>query len=218
MKTYITAILLMLAMFCEGTASDFFGIPTAPATSDPVPKTSPVNPVNSATPAPAVESGPIRPTVGLAQAAVTDSFSGIPWGSPIVQARQSMEAREGISLTEKQQNRLTYKGGTFAGRPIQVWGLDFAQNRLYRGAVIMAEQGEVRVQYQEVKNLLCEKYGRNMTERTEGTAVITEWKLASTPLSRDQKILKCAIVKVDDRPRVKLVYINETIKASVGAQ
>lgn len=212
-------VALLLISCVPVFAADFFGI-EADTTPKMVPVTlTSISPkaATIAEPAPVGKTSPEPSTSTGLEVATLSTFNGIPWGTSLPEA-QRMTKSWG-SLPELQMipgKRLVYGGGSFAGRPLEKWGMEFQQGRLYCGALFLRKEGSSRDQFAAMQKVLAEKYGPH--SRREGAATgseLYEWKLAATAPDHQEKLVRCIHIP---NQGVTLAFINETVRIDVVAR
>lgn len=138
-------------------------------------------------------------------------FADIPWGTKIDEARKVMSSKQGVqSGKDTTASRLEFQGGTFAGKPALVWGLEFVDAGFYRGAVVLKAFGERSKEFDEVKAMLTQKYGLPVSSSRKGKDSKAIWKFPA-----DLKNKETEIIVLWNNPReggLKITYRNESMK------
>ncbi len=144
-----------------------------------------------------------------------EEFAGMKWGSSSEELRQAM-AEKGAKVDKgwTRSDDLVYTGGTVAGFGIDFWDLHIANDRLWHGAMTFTEHNnDSEATYKAVRKMLTEKYGIPQAEATK--PVSTTWKLVNNATHTEVTI---NLHFRDDKPRrVKVEYINETLRKSVAS-
>lgn len=139
-------------------------------------------------------------------------FADILWRTKTPEVKKRMMEKAGIRFDGGSSNKLTFFGGTFAGKPADVWGLDFVDGEFYRGAVILKPVADREKEFDAMKVMLTEKYGRPTTISKKGKNVKVIWRFEPDSRNRDQEYLE-----LWNNPReqgTKITYRNESMNTA----
>jgi hypothetical protein len=151
--------------------------------------------------------------VAAAQSQRPTGFSEIPWKTKMEEVKTTMLAREGISQMRQESGptRLAFAGGTFGGKPAQVWGFDFSNDGLYRGAVVLKSCGERGKEFDEAKALISTRYGPPQTISKEGRHSKAIWKFPAT--LKEKEAIVIIVWNNPGGEGVHVTYRNEGMKS-----
>jgi hypothetical protein len=138
-------------------------------------------------------------------------FADILWKTKSGETKKRMLEKSGIKFVEEKSGRLTLNGGTFAGKQATYWGLDFVDDEFYRGAVILKTISDRDKEFDAVKALLIEKYGKPTTTSKKDKNVRVIWRFAPDSRNRDKEY-----IELWNNPReegMKITYRNESMNA-----
>jgi hypothetical protein len=151
-------------------------------------------------------------STAFAQFERPNGFAEIPWGTKLSEAKKLMLAKPGIYADiDTTASRLGFKGGTFAAKPAVVWGLEFVDGGLYRGAVVLKAFTDRSKEFDSVKDMLTKKYGRPTSTSRKDKDSKAIWKFLPDSRSKDIEV-----IELWNNPKeegVKITYRNESMKA-----
>ncbi len=138
-------------------------------------------------------------------------FADIPWRTKVGEAKHAMQSKPGIQGGGgNNASHLIFQGGTFAGKPAVVWGLEFVDDGFYRGAVVLKAFGERPREFEAIKTLLIQKYGQPTTTSKKGKDVKALWKFPSDAKNKDAEII--VLWNNPNEGGVKITYRNESMR------
>lgn len=92
-----------------------------------------------------------------------DKFLNMPWESDKATVKQEMLKRDGVTFIESSSNdtKLFFRGGTFAGTAVTMWGFFFLDDKFYSVRVIQVPTQEVYIlqNYLSIIENYKRKYG-----------------------------------------------------------
>jgi hypothetical protein len=138
-------------------------------------------------------------------------FADMLWRTKLSEVKKRM-AEKGGKLTEDKTDHLTYEGGTFAGKATVCWGFDFVSGELYRGAVILKTISDPDKEFDAVKAMLTEKYGRPTTTSKKGGNVKIIWRFEPDFRNRDKEYLELS--NKLGHWDMKITYRNESMNTA----
>jgi hypothetical protein len=143
-------------------------------------------------------------------------FLGIKWGASKAEVQQSMSAMSGVEPQKtKDNNRLEFSGGTFAGEPVNHFGMDFVGDKLYRAAVALKPVGDRENQYRDLRQLLVNKYGPATIDRKSGRFPQSIWKFPASGFNKESINLTVTMFRDGNHgPATKIVYVCDSIKGA----
>lgn len=97
-------------------------------------------------------------------------FLGINWGASPEEAKRILQARPGVKFPEETDDyKFELTGGTFAGKPVAKWILEFPERKFASAVVVLKSEGDVPALYKEFRTQLVSKYGSATTDRKLAT-------------------------------------------------
>jgi hypothetical protein len=107
-------------------------------------------------------------------AAGPDEVAGIRWESPQAQVRQTIIARQGITLEVETPTDQTFKGGTFAGFNVKSWRFTFENDKLSSVKIAFIDTGarnekgwKLDQEFEAIQKLLERKYGKTRSSQSQ---------------------------------------------------
>ncbi len=139
-------------------------------------------------------------------------FADIPWRAKLDEAKRIMAAKPGIQGDiDTTASRLGFNGGTFAGKPAIVCGLEFVDGGLYRGAVVLKAFADRSKEFDAAKSLLAQKYGQPGSTSKKGKDSKAIWKFPADLKNKDAEVI--VLWNNPNEGGVKITYRNESMKA-----
>ncbi len=93
-------------------------------------------------------------------------FLGINWGASPEEAKRILQARPGVKFPEETDDyKFELTGGTFAGKPVVKWTLEFPDRKFASAVIVLKAEGDVPALYKEFRTQLVSKYGTATTDR-----------------------------------------------------
>lgn len=98
-------------------------------------------------------------------------FLGVSWGASQEEARNAMEAREGVvfSADESGETNLIFFGGLFANKEVKMWVLQFVQDQLHTAKILIAPPPALTIH--EFKDLRA-RFTREYGEPAQGGVIV----------------------------------------------
>jgi hypothetical protein len=160
-------------------------------------------------------------------------FLGINWGASPEEAKRVLQARPGVKFPEGTDDyKFELTGGTFAGKAVTKWVLEFPDRKFASATVVMKpEDGEAQALYKEFRLQLIGKYGsatqdkklankerRVAGERPTSLGNSTAWKFFPNIKEKSNVTITCEMAGPNGAPAtseaqllISIRYVNETL-------
>src|SRR5688572_23864717 len=135
-------------------------------------------------------------------------FLGINWGASPEEAKRVMQARPGVKFPEDADDyKFELTGGTFAGKPVAKWTLEFPERKFAMAAITIDSKGDAQSLYKEFRAELVEKYGsattsskisskgvpKNYNAPRSSLGNITSWKFPPNMKEKSNVTISCEL-------------------------
>jgi hypothetical protein len=166
-------------------------------------------------------------------------FLGINWGASPEEAKRVMQARPGVKFPEETDDyKFELTGGTFAGKPVVKWVLEFPERKFASAVVVLKSEGDTPALYKEFRTQLVAKYGSATTDRKlskserrpgyppdrGGLGNSSTWKFNPNIREKSSLSIVCELAGPNGGPTpdeaqlsVTVRYINETLVGAANA-
>lgn len=108
---------------------------------------------------------------------IPSGLTDVRWGASIADIKRLFASKPGVELAEEAPSRIVYRGGEFAGYPVERWELELGPNGFSRGAVYLTAQAHQNRQFDDLFASLSKKYGKSSHLPADGKAAGATWKL-----------------------------------------
>src|SRR5262249_18640905 len=143
------------------------------------------------------------------------------WGATKEELKSAMKEKHTTPVPEHTSDtHLAFDGGVAAGYPVLGWAFNVAENKMWRGKITFAQEGDLDALFRQGKKMLTDTYGTRQNESFKPGEPTADWKLQN-PATKDVITIHLFTEGKSKPKRLCLEYINESLKAKYtqpGAQ
>ncbi len=169
-------------------------------------------------------------------------FLNINWGASPEEAKRVLQARPGVKFPEETDDyKFELTGGTFAGKPVVKWILEFPERKFASAVVILKNEGNSQSLFKEFRAELVTKYGsatsdRKLSDKKDKTKAqnrpdrqtemgnSTTWKFSPNMKEKSAVSIVCELSGPNGGPAndeaqlsVTVRYLNDTLLGAAAA-